>query len=413
MIRSLALAHRLALRNVRRYARRSIITAVTIWFGMVMVVFTIGISEGAYRRVVDTAARSGPGHVAVQTPDLDPFEPEPLARADEAMAIAAAIPGAEIAPRARLPALLSSAGGSVNLLALGVEPALERKTSILSEALVEGEWLPDEQGRVPEIVIGRTTARRLDLGLGDRAVVMAQVDGELSSVLLRVGGIFALGSDEVDSGIAVVPIHTLQLLLGQPDAVHQVAVILDDLHRARPVQRQLQAALPDAEVQTWDQLLPELGDYVTMDRNGGDVSFAFLFAIVAVAVLNAVLMSVLERVKEFGLMLAVGTRPSTLFLVVVLEALVLSMGSAALGAVVGGALVLWMGHTGVDLATLFGMEQSMDVAGYDISGTIYPYLPPLRTLYMSAMVVVVTVAGSLWPAWKATRIEPVEAIRHD
>ena len=129
--------------------------------------------------------------------------------------------------------------------------------------------------------------------------------------------------------------------------------------------------------------------------------------------LNAVLMSVFERIREFGLMLAVGTRPSTLFTVVVLEALLLSVGSALLGALIGGAIVVWLGQTGVDFATLLGMETSFDVGGYDISGTMYPYLPVKRTVIDMLMVIVITVGASLYPAYKAARIAPVEAISHD
>ncbi len=409
----LRLALRLAWRNVRRYLRRSIITAGTITLGLMMMVLTIGISEGGYRKGVDTAARSGTGHVVIRSPDLDPLQPEPLVDSEAALARARQVPKAMAVPHLQAPVLANGAGGSANVLALGVDPALEAEASILPEALIEGQWLPVEPGRVPASVVGRDVAKRLDAEVGDRLVLMVQADGELQSQLTRVEGIVHTGSEDVDANLILVDLPTMQRLLVQPGGVHSVAIVLDDLQRSRRVADELAAALPQAEVLTWAEALPLLGDFIKMDRGGADVMFALLFGIVALAVLNAVLMSVLERVKEFGLMLALGTRPATLFAVVILEALILAVFSSLVGGLLGGAGVLYLARTGVDLSTLMGTQQAMDVGGYAISGVMHPYLPVGRTLYLSAMVIVLTVAGSLYPAWKAARLAPVEAIRHE
>ncbi|MCB9663424.1 MAG: ABC transporter permease [Alphaproteobacteria bacterium] len=406
----LLLTVRLAWRNVVRYARRSVITGVTISAGLVMLIVAVGVSEGSYRRAVDTAARSGAGHVSIQVRDLDVFAPTPLPHPDRVLAAARAVPGALVAPRAEAAVLLQGTGGSANLLALGVDAVTERDASILPASMVDGAWLDDAPGRVAQAVVGRATAERMGLETGDRVVLMVQAAGEVQSLLARVVGVFATGSDEVDGGMVVTHLQSLQQLLVAPGAVHRVAVVLDDLQRARSVADALQAELPDTEVLTWAEAVPELGDFIKMDRAGGDATFLLLFAIVSLAVLNAVLMSVFERLRELGLMLALGTSPLTLFGMVLVEALMLSVSASLVGAALGGGLVLHLGHTGVDFTALAGIEGSADIGGYDISGTIHPYLPVRRTLLDMLAVIGITTSVSLYPAWKAARVEPVAAI---
>ncbi|MCB9762821.1 MAG: ABC transporter permease [Alphaproteobacteria bacterium] len=409
----LLLILRLAIRNVRRYASRSTLTAITIAAGMVMLIFTVGLSEGSYRRAIDTAARSGSGHVLIRASTFDPFRPVGLADAEQAVALARAIPEARVTARLRMPSLAQSTSGSANVLLVSVDPTAEARTSILPEALVDGAWLPDPPGRTPEAVVGASLARRLDLEVGERLVLTTGAGGGVESALVRVGGVFATGSEEIDGGLVLAPMSVGRQLLGRPDEIHEVAIVLDDLQRSGAVARSLQAQLPDDEVLTWAEAVPELGDFIKMDRAGGDITFFILFALVSLAVLNAVLMSVFERVREFGILLALGTRPSTLFGVVVTEALILSAVSAGVGCVIGALIVLHFNHTGLDLGLLMGTDEAFDVGGYDISGTMYPYLPIRRTLVDILAVIGITVGVSLYPAWKATRVEPVEAISHD
>lgn len=410
----LKLIARLALRNVRRYARRSALTLITIVVGIVMLLFTVGISEGSYRRAIDTAARSGSGHVVVRAADYDPIQPRSITDSEAVLAAANAIEGARGLPRVRIPSLAQSTGGSATVLLIGLDPDLEKGTSILPEAVKQGEWVANTRGPVPRAAIGRVLARRLDLEVDDRLVLTINANDDLESALVRVGGIFATGSDEIDAGLVVVPLDAARDLIGDPGATHEVAVVLDNLLDADAVRDQLQAVLPTTDlVQTWAEALPDLGDFIAMDRAGGDAMFVILFALVSLAVLNSVLMSVMERVHEFGLLLAVGSRPSTLFGVVLLEALILSGVAALAGVVVGGGIVVYYNQVGLDLGALMGTSSTIDVGGYDITGVMYPYLPIRRTLLDVGAVIGITVLVTLYPAWKAARVEPVEAISHD
>ncbi|TNE85899.1 MAG: ABC transporter permease [Deltaproteobacteria bacterium] len=405
----MTLALRMALRNVRRHARRSLITAITIAGCVFMMLLTIGVSEGSYREVVNTAARSGSGHVVVREPGADLVEPAVLAHSEQAMAAVAAVDGHAV-PRLKRLVLAQGSGGAATVVALGVDPEAERHTSVLPEATTQGSWF-EKDGRVASSVIGGVFARQNGLSLGDRLVLSASRDGQVNTVLTRVTGIFEVGSDDVDANLVVVERPVLGELVGAEGGMDEIAVVLDDIDEVDAVARKLSAALPESEVLTWAQAVPALGDFVTLDRTGANLSFFVLFGLVSLAILNAVLMSVFERTREFGVLLAVGTRPRLLFTVVLLESAMLALISTTLGAVVAWAVVAWLGDVGIDVYAISGLER-MDVGGYQLAGALYPYLPAERTFRSLALVPTLAVLAALYPAWSATRIPPVEAMRH-
>jgi ABC-type lipoprotein release transport system permease subunit len=403
------LSLRLAVRNTVRYARRTLITTGTIAFSFWMLVFVIGMGEGSYQSIVDNAARSGSGHVVLQSPGHELLDPVPLADPDAALAaVAAAAPTATAAPRAQSLVLASASSGSASLLAMGVEPGIEKNISMIPEVIVDGEWLPDEAGRVGKAVIGRSLAKRIRVEVGDKMVLTGN-DAD-QRVLVRISGLFATGSPNADDGMIVVDRETLGALLDTPDEVHQVAIVLDDFHDAEAVAKAIQ--IPGVDSLTWAEAVPELGDYVKLDRQGADVMFYTLFTLVGLAILNSILMSVMERERELGVLLALGTRPGTIFSMVVLEGLILSVLSVALGLALGLATVQYMSTAGLDLAALMGGDGTgLEVEGFAFDAIIYPRMNVMRTLNGVFMVVMVTVFAALYPAWKAARVPPVDAIR--
>lgn len=403
------LSLKLALRNVRRNARRTLITMATIAFAFWMLVFSVGLGEGSYASIVNNAARSGSGHIVLQSPGHQLLDPIPLADPEAVLAAAsAATPGGVAAPRTQALVLASASSGSASLLAMGVEPALEGQISIFPEALVDGEWLPDEAGRVGKAVIGRSVAKRLRVEVGDKMVLTGS-DAD-DRVLVRICGLFMTGSPEVDDGMMVLHRGTLGQLLEREDEVHQVAIVLEDFKQTDAVAAEL--VIEGVDTLTWAEAVPQLGDYVKMDRQGADVMFFTLFALVGLAILNSILMSVLERQRELGVLLALGTRPSTLFTMVVLEGLVLSLVSVAIGLGLGWASVAYLGVEGFDLAAMMGGSgEGLDVEGFAFDAIIYPRMDMTRTLNGVVMVVGLTVCAALYPAFKAARVPPVDAIR--
>ncbi len=342
----------------------------------------------------------------VQSPGHDLLEPVPLKDpAAIIAAIAVASPGAVTAPRSEVLVLASASAGSASLLAMGVEPAVEKHASMLPESIVEGEWLPDEPGRIGKAVLGKSVATRLRLDLNDK-LVLRGTDAD-DAVLVRICGLFSTGSPSVDDALMVIDQDTAGQLLSSLDEIHQVAIVLEDFHQAQAVADTLE--IDGAEALTWAEAVPELGDYVALDRQGTDVMFFILFALVGLAILNSILMSVLERQRELGVLLALGTSPYTVFTMVIIEGLFLSVFSVIAGGLLGWAFVAYLGETGFDLAGMVGGGE-LDVEGFAFDAMIYPRMDKSRTLDGTLMVIGLTLLAALYPAWKAARVPPVEAI---
>ena len=226
-------------------------------------------------------------------------------RALDAPAVRAVV--VSVAPRMAVSGLASSAGSAVPVLIQGVDPELEPEFSLLDDKLIEGRYLePDDR---LSAYVGLGLVERLGIHLGSRFVLTAQdAEGEIQGQLVRVGGIFRTGVPDLDEGIIHLTLSTAQRWLGAPDAVTTVAVLLQGSRVTPPVMRTLTKELPadQVEVLSWREASPELDAAVKIDDLGDWVFHAITLAIIALAILNAILMAVLNRKREFGVLQALG-----------------------------------------------------------------------------------------------------------
>ncbi len=247
----------------------------------------------------------------------------------------------------------------------GVLPASERSFSRLPDQVSAGRYLQDDDRLAA--YVGVRLAQRLDLHEGSRFVLTAQsAAGDIAGQLVRVAGTFRTGIPEVDEGTVQIPIETARAWLGVPGAATSVAVLLADSRGTARVARLLRmrlAADSSVRVLTWPQTAPELEAAVHVDDTGGYIFMAILFTIVALAILNAVLMSVLNRRREFGVLRALGLRSRDTGLVVFGEGLMLSLVSGAAGMVLGFAVVWVFWRHGLDISGL--IERRLLHGGYD------------------------------------------------
>ncbi len=213
---------------------------------------------------------------------------------------------------------------------VGIDPEAEGRVSLLDDKLESGSFLGE--GSENAAVIGQGVARKLKLAPGNKCVLMAQGPGstEIQSVLIRVAGVTRTGSDDIDQFAVLVPLATAQALLGLSGRIHQAAVILDDADDSRRAVRVLRASAgADVEVLGWDDLMPGLRDLIRIDVAGLFIIDTIYFLIIAFLVGNTLLMSVLERGREFALLDAVGLTPVRRFLLIMLEGTWIGILSAA------------------------------------------------------------------------------------
>jgi len=401
---------RIAQRNLLRNPHRSAITVGGTAFAIVAYVFLNGYFDGFDEQVIDTATRYITGHAQVErvgfrrdhSPQLAFGPAQPLLDALRAL------PGvAAAAPRVQAQALASSARKSAGVLLIGVDPPAEAGLTLIGQAIVQGRML--RAGDDHAIVLGRRLVQRLGLAPGEKLVVTAgAADGELGSAAYRLQGVFATESPEFDEGVAFVTLPAAQALLGLPGKVSTVNVRLDRRDQLPAAIAALRERGGGLDVVPWPVLLPGVAQMVGLDRAIRAVVVGLFLVVVALAVMNTVVMSVSERAREFGVLMALGTPPAAIVRMVLYETAALMLMASLLGYGLGAALVAAFGRYGLDLSGLF--------AGYDtipgLTGITHPRLVVSSVVVPGVALFAASILAALLPATHAARLDPVQAIRH-
>lgn len=404
----------LALRNLRRNLRRTLITATAIGGGLGLVLVAVNMNEGTYKAMMDTAISAQAGHVVIQAAGYQ-ADPDPLRLVAGARGVAetarAVYPEARVVQRSRIAGLLTSPANAVGAGLLAIEPSAERAVTDTHTKLSAGEWLADDDDR--GVVLGEELARRLKVGVGDKVVLMAQGEAEVSSRLLRVRGLLRTGAVEIDAGLAVTTLACAQAFLERPDTANQISLHLPSAEGTGPMAASLAGSLARAELEVldWEQALPEVVEFIRADRVNNAVTMGIIGIIVAIGVLNTVLMSVMERIREFGVMLALGLPPRQIAALIVLEGTLLGAGAAAAGLLLGVALSWPLVTYGLDYSDMLGSE-SFETAGVVISSTLFATWDVGGMAGWTLAAWLMTILSTLWPAWTAARLSPVDAMRH-
>lgn len=420
-MRRAAVLVRLAVRNLRRQARRSILTASAMVLGVGVLVFVRTIGDGAHVDWIQQGVRLGEGHVAIQHPSFqasrhldDRLAPDARARARAALATPEiAVEVSLVAPRLEMQGLASSPTGAVPVFITGVDPAIEARFSHLSERVVEGRYLrPDDRLHA---FVGDRLADRLDVAVGSRVVLTAQdASGQIAGQLVRVVGIFHSGIPEVDEGIVHMPLTTAQDWLGVPGAVTTVAVLLHSswaVDGVRDRLRDLLSGVPDVAVLGWREVMPELDAAIRLDDFGAYLFDIILYVIVGLAIVNTVLMSVLFRRREFGVLQAVGLTGRETAMVVFGEGVLLTFVSGVAGMLLGFTVTWIFFRNGLDYSAL--LQGDFSFGGVILEPVIVPIFRTTQVWRSIAWILVIGMLASLYPAVRALRIDVAEAMKFE
>jgi ABC-type lipoprotein release transport system permease subunit len=399
----------LAWRNVLRNRRRSAITVSSIAIGLAAMTFMWGFIDGMNRQMVENTTRFFAGDVQVH---LEGYHDDPsldltIAHAAPVLDAVRAHPQVAAASvRLEAKALASRGEKSRGVVVTGVSPQEEPRVTILSSALLEGS--PLDAG-APGVLIGEKLAESLGVRSGEELVLVGQgYDGSIASGRFPVQGVFRTRIDELDGFVAVMPIDTVRELYAAPDGATAIALRLRDRGEVDAVHASLASGLgPRYEVLGWPALLPSVAVSVRFHEVTGYVVLLVFFVVVAAAVANPVLMAVLERTREFGIMLAIGMSQGMLLRLVVYESILLGAAGLALGNVVGLAITAYFSRAGIDVGAFEAGLRTMP----GLSEIIHPVVRGDRSLMLSAIVFAIVCASAFYPAAKAALLKPVEAIR--
>jgi ABC-type lipoprotein release transport system permease subunit len=421
----------MAWRNIWRNRRRTLITVFGIVFGVFMAVLFTGIGDATYGQMIDHAARLGGGHVVVQHPEYQdlPTLEHTVTDAPAVEAAAAELPGV-VATTTRITgaAMLATATGSQGTFFIGIDPARETSDTFgLLDSKWEGEPLQAaDQARA--VVLGKALADNLGARLGSKVVyTMTDRNGDIVSGLARVVGLVETGAPTLDAGLCLLPIDVVRRHLGYADGeATLVAVFLRDHREAEAVAAALGSRAPktigaagdepkgtpeqDAVALTWAEAQPELAGFIAMKQGGARIFELIIMVLLAAGIFNTLFVSVMERLRELGIMAAIGFSPRQLFGLVMWESTWLALVGLA-GAVVVIAGPYWyLATKGIDYSAMLG-SSGAEVAGVAMAPILYVRVHVESALTIAAAVVLATLASGLYPAWRAGRADPAEAVR--
>ncbi len=402
---------RLAWRNIWRQPRRTWLTTGAMVFSNTLLIFMMSLQFGTYELMIDNSLQSFSGHLQVQAPgykdDLKMRQSVPLIRtlAAEYREDAAF---QNVAARGGAFALASSDDRSYGIQIYGVEPEFEPGVSNIPGLVKQGRFLGDINAT--EIVIGAVLARNLRVSIGDELTLLGTGrDGSFAAAIASVVGIFDSGVSDLDRSIAEIPLGLFQDTFAMDGAGHQIVLTTPDLSYVPAAKLEAEKLLPpdlSLVVHDWDALQPGLKQAIQADLTSAWFMYILLVILVAFSVMNTQLMSVLERTKEFGIVMSLGLTPGRLGRLVMLETALMGFMGLALGALLGALVTWWLTVTGF---TYPGMEEM--AANFNLPSRMYPKVSLLTVFAGPAIVFAGTLASSLYPALRLHSLQPVEAMR--
>jgi ABC-type lipoprotein release transport system permease subunit len=406
-MRMLGIVSMLAWRNLWRNHRRTIIMLAAISVGVWAMIFMTSLMRGMVNEMVRDGIDALPGMVQVHHADYrdDPSIINSLPMTDTEIAARFADASfAGWASRVRVPGVVSSEQDSRGVTLYGVDPAQEKSLHAVGSTVVEGRELegPADKG----VVIGRELAEKLDTELGKRIVLMSQdPDNEIADRGYRIVGIFEASLAIHEETMVFAGKETLQGMLGIDDRVSEIAVLGDDYRNVGPLRDDVFRRVGEGtQVLAWQDLNAYLGTMIAVMDGFVLVWMIVVFLALSFGLVNTLVMAVFERVREIGLMLALGMQPASILMQIIVESIMLLV----IGLAIGNALA-WLSivplQDGIDISIVAeGMEM------FGASSILYPELEVRDAITANIVVLFLGFLASLSPAWRASRYQPIEAI---
>jgi ABC-type lipoprotein release transport system permease subunit len=380
-------------------------------FSNILLVFMISLQFGSYDMMINNTLRMFSGQLQVQR---DGYQDGQKIRqsVDNIRELASNIrkrfPAANVSARANAFVLVSSEDRSFGTQVVGVEPAHESAVSTIPGLLVDGRYLDDPNAA--EIVIGSVMARNLKVTVGDELTFLGSgMDGSFAAGVVNVVGIFASGSHDLDRSLAELPLGYFQDAFAMGGSGHVIAVSLEELGALPDMMEPLKTVIAGQDglvALNWEELTPGLKQAIQADMTSAWFMYAVLIILVAFSVLNTQLMSVLERTREFGVIMALGIKPRRLAFLVVLETFLMASLGLLIGVLLGSLVAAYYAHAGFAYP---GMDEM--AAKFNMPAVMYPALDPFSLMLGPMVVFVFCLFAAIYPAVKLYGLRPVQAMR--
>lgn len=398
----------IAWRNIWRNKLRSIVVMMAIALGLWAAIFSSSLGNGVNQGRINSMIQSQVSHIQIHKPGFtDNFETKlyvPNA-AEVAKSVAAVPEVSAFTMRSIATGVVSSASAGQGVKIFGVEPTMENGVSDMANKLVEGKYF-EGMKRNP-IVVGKALADALNLGLRKKVVLNFQSSkGDIVSASFKVCGIYNTNDARNDLLAVYVRKTDLDKLLELEDSFHEMAIITDDKDNIDAVMPGLTQKLEGLSVQSWKDIMPWLETVDIIGERGNYLLLLIILLALSFGIVNTMLMSVLERVREFGMLLAVGMNKKRLFVMIFLETTFLMLTATPFGILFGYLTVQYFAKYGLDLSAYSDGLQNVG-----LNPVIYPFLKPSYYGVVIGLVMFAAFLAALYPARRALKLNPAEALR--
>ena len=404
---------KMAWRNIWRNPRRTLLTICAITFSGMLLVFMLSFQFGSYETMINASVTIQTGHLQVQARGYHDKKQMQLVIGDtgKIVEILQQIPQIKAYSfRALGFSLVSSMDRTYGALVTGIDPVNETGVSRLKQLMRRGSFLTP--GDLDRALVGSLLAKNLQVDIGDELTVLGQGrDGSIAATVVQVKGIYSSGIDEFDRASIHIPLEYFKEVYDMRGAAHAAVIIVNALGEVPDAKTKISSALSDTgfhdslTVLDWEELMPGLRQGIELDLVSGMIFYVLLIIVVAFSILNTFLMAILERTREFGVMIAIGTTPGRLTKLLLFESMAMTLVGIFAGILAGCLVTYYFQVNGIDLGG------SSELLGqYGISGRIHPKLSIWSISIGPLAVLLITFFAALYPALRVRRLKPVEAM---
>jgi putative ABC transport system permease protein len=399
----------MAWRNLWRQPVRTVLSLLSIAFAAALLVFMLSFQLGVYATMKENTLSLFDGYAQIQPKGYadDPDIRKVIENADTVAASARKVPGiSAAAARATTDVILANGDRSYGAAIVGIDPANEIKVTRLPGTIKQGRYLQPSDSDA--IVLGDALARDLKLKLGDKVILLGSAfDGTVAADSLKIVGIFATGITDLDRQLAEMPLARFSDTFAMNGAANVIALSGPNLSSVQSARGALDTLVnPEGlTVRGWTKLEPELNQGITIDFSTGLMFYISGGVVVVFIILNTLLMSVLERTREFGMLLAIGMQPGKIGRMLWLELIMLVGLGDLIGILIGGGIAFWFAHQGIAFASLEGV-----LAQWGLPGRLYPSVSLVSLLSGPVGIFLAVAVAGLIPVRRIRKLEPVAAM---
>ncbi|MBC8314487.1 MAG: ABC transporter permease [Bacteroidales bacterium] len=402
----------IAWKNIWRNKVRSLVVILAITFGLFGGVFSSAIMKGMVEQRIKEAVSRETGHIQIHDPKyIDDNEIQYVidGEAGQLEDELDSLPQVKAwSSRIKFQAMANSANAGTGVMIFGIDPEKEQQVTEISTMICDSCGTYLDGNKKNQIVVGKALAKKLKVRLRSKIVLTFQdKEGNLTGAAFRICGIYRTSNSMFDEmNVFVRKVDIAKLLITNPQKYQELVISLISPVLVTAVQDELTGSFPELLVRNWKEIDPMLGMMSDLTVVWLYMFMTIILLALGFGIINTMLMTILERTRELGMLAAIGMNKRRIFLMIMLESVYLSLTGAAIGMALGYILTLYTSHTGINLSSF---AEGFEKIGYN--PIMYPYLDLNFFIILTVMVICIGILASIYPARKALKLNPAEAVR--